>query len=416
MGFGGLKAAKKLINKNFQVILIDQNNYFQFQPLFYQVAMSGIEPGSISFPVRKIFHNAANVHFRKAKALKIDAQNNTLITDNGALTYNYLLLAMGAGNNYFGNQQMEYHTLGMKSTSESLYLRNKVLEMLEENIAKPAVERNISISIIGGGPTGVELSGALAEMKKTVLPRDYPEINFEAMKVYLFEGSDRVLSNFAPKSSERAQKYLSKLGVEVVTGVRVNSFEKGVVTLDNNEQFNCGLSIWAAGIKPNAIEGIPEEALMPNFRIKCDAHLKVVGSENIYAIGDQALVEDTAWPKGHPQVAQPAIQQGSLFAKNLLRAQAGKPALPFVYKNKGNMATVGRNMAVAEIGNFKFGGFFAWMLWMVVHLMAIVGVKNRLFIFINWLWSYITYDQNLRLIITPYKKQSPPEKRQGLGA
>lgn len=404
LGFGGLRAARKLINKNFQVVLIDKNNYFQFQPLFYQVAMSGIEPSSISFPIRKVFQRAKNVYFRKAEVISVDSETQQLITKEGQIKFDHLLLAMGAGNNFFGNKSMEANAYTMKTTAESLNLRNSILQLLETNISKPKAEQILNIAVIGGGPTGVELSGALGEMHKTVLPHDYPDLDFNQMKVYLLEGSDRVLSNFDVKSSERAAKGLKKLGVEVVTSVRAEKYENQIIYLTNGETLKCGMAIWAAGIKANKIEGLAENSYLPNGRLKCNGYLQVEQYKNIYAIGDQANVEEAAWPKGHPQVAQPAIQQGLLFAKNLISQQKNKDIETFKYRDLGNMATIGRNLAVVEIGKFKIGGFIAWFIWMAVHLMSIVGVKNRLFIFINWVWSYITYDQSLRLIIKPEAK------------
>lgn len=404
VGFGGLKAARILANKKVQVVLLDKNNYFQFQPLFYQVAMSGIEPGSISFPVRKIFHRANNIHIRCANIQRVNTSQNSLITDIGEVSYDYLLLGMGAKSNFFGNAIMESNCIGMKSVSESLFLRNRVLEIFENNVSKSEKDQLLNIAVIGGGPTGVELCGALAEMRKKALMRDYPEIDFKKMRILLFEGSDRVLSNFSEKSSKSAAGYLSKMGVEMYTNVRVQSFENNILQLNNGVQFSCAIALWAAGIKANTIEGLPENAVAPNGRLICDDFLKVQGTLNVFACGDQALVSDIAWPKGHPQVAQPAIQQGKLFAKNVLRAQEKMPLQGFQYKDKGSMATIGRNKAVVEMGKLKFAGFFAWVLWLTVHLMAIVGVKNRLFIFINWMWSYFSYDQSLRIWIRPYKK------------
>ncbi|MCC7297123.1 MAG: NAD(P)/FAD-dependent oxidoreductase [Bacteroidia bacterium] len=403
-GFGGLKAARTLRNKSFQVVLIDKNNYHQFQPLFYQVAMSGLEPSSVSFPLRKIFHKVQNIHVRTATVNSVSTQNKILNTDMGEITYDHLLLGMGAGSFFFGNAGFENHALGMKSVSESLYLRNQVLQMLEDAVNKGSSE-NIDIVVVGGGPTGVELSGSLAEMKKMMFPNDYPELDFNMMKIWLIEGSNRILSNMGEKSSAKALKYLQKLGVEVVLNTRLEKVENNIAFLNSGNSIPHKLMLWAAGIKAFQIDGIPSTSLAPNGRILTDGKLKVKGCENVYCIGDQAWVEDPNWPKGHPQVAQPAIQQGALFAKNLIAAQKGKALKNYTYKDLGSMATVGRNLAVAELGKFKPSGFIAWVIWMAVHLMSIVGVKNRLLIFINWLWSYITYDQSLRLLIKPFKKK-----------
>jgi NADH dehydrogenase len=404
-GFGGLKAAQKLRNKPVQVVLIDKNNYHQFQPLFYQVAMSGLEPSSVVFPLRKVFHKSKNIHVRVTEVTGVDAGNNSLKTTAGDIRYDYLLLSMGAKTHFFNNAALENHAIGMKSVSESLYLRNRVLQMLEETVAHTNDNRCIDIVVVGGGPTGVELAGSLAEMKKMMFPRDYPEIDFGMMRIYLIEGSDRLLAGLSPKSSERAHQYLQKLGVDVRFNIRATGVENNSVKLDDGSELRHGLMIWAAGIKPNSITGLPMESVLPNGRIVTDPHLLVKGSTNIYCIGDQAFVEEDLWPKGHPQVAQPAIQQGDLFAKNLLRGLQKKELKPFRYKDLGSMSTVGRNLAVAEIFGIKVGGFMAWVIWMAVHLMSIVGVKNRLIIFINWLWSYVTYDQSLRLLIKPFIKK-----------
>jgi NADH dehydrogenase len=294
----------------------------------------------------------------------------------------------------------------MKSVSESLYLRNQLLEMLEEAANGSVDITHLNIAVVGGGPTGVELCGALAEMRKHVFPRDYPGLDFAKMRIILLEGSDKILGAMDPKSSERAAKYLHQLGVEVVLNVRAKSFENKRVMLDNGDTADCRLLLWAAGIKPNTLAGLPPGAVLPNGRILTDKQLKVRDTENVYCIGDQALVPEKRWEKGHPQMAQPAIQQGDLFARNLLRKLAGKSTADFTYKDLGTMATVGRNLAVAEVFGLKLGGFVAWFIWMAIHLMAILGVKNKLFIFINWLWSYMTYDQSLRLLIKPYKKKS----------
>lgn len=405
-GFGGLEVAKRLKNSGYQVVLIDKHNYHQFQPLFYQVAMCGLEPSSISFPLRKVFHKAKNIHFRTAGILSVDTSNKLLIAEEGSIRYDYLILAMGAGNNFFGNASMEAGSLGMKSVSEALFLRNRLLGMLEEVANGIRSNAEMDICVIGGGPTGVEICGALAEMKKHVFPQDFPGIDFSAMHIRLLEGSDRLLAAMDLKSSERAMNYLTRLGVEVVTGAVAESCTDAEIRLKDGRTFAAGLIVWAAGVKANVIEGLPTESVLPNGRIKTNRMLQVNGLDNVFCIGDQALVEDINYPKGHPQMAQPAIQQGALVASNLKAKWKGKPEKPFEYKDLGSMATVGRNLAVAELKGLKLGGFVAWIIWMAVHLMSIVGVKNRLIIFINWLWSYVTYDQSLRLLIRPF-----PEKK-----
>lgn len=404
-GFGGLKLARDLRKSSYQVVIIDRNNYHMFQPLFYQVATSGLEPSAISFPLRKIFHNASNVHIRTAEILEVQPESKTLRTSAGTVHYDHLVLSMGAGSNYFGNREIESRSVGMKSTAEALQLRNSILEMLENRV-NGDIGKCTDIVVIGGGPTGVELAGTLAEMKRHVFPKDYPELDFSAMQIHLLQGTDRLLNTMSEKSSIKALEYLKKLGVRVHLNILATSAQEGILTLNNGENLPCGLVIWAAGIRANALPGLPSETVARNGRIICDRFMAVKGLDNVYCLGDQAWVEDTDWPDGHPQVAQPAIQQGQLLAKNLKAMSKGKNRIPFTYKDLGSMATVGRNKAVVELPFLKFGGWTAWMTWMAVHLMSIVGVKNRLFIFINWLWSYLTYDQSLRLLIRPWRRRT----------
>lgn len=405
-GFGGLKAANILKNKeNVQVVLIDKNNYHQFQPLFYQVAMSGLEPASILFPLRKIFHKSKNIFVRTTTAISIEPSTNILITTDGNLHYDSLLLCMGAGNHYFNNANLEKNTVGMKNVSQAIFLRNIILEELEKKNNHPDYEFP-DIAVIGGGPTGVEICGSLAEMKNHVLHKDYPDLNFQEMQIRLIENSPLVLNQFPEKLANKATNYLKQLGVELHFNCKAEKIENNNLYLSNGTVLKNSIVIWAAGIRANSIAGLPQKALLPNNRILTDEYLKVIETENIYCIGDQAFVPEKGFEKGHPQIAQPAIQQGKLFAKNLLNSFQKKSAKPFQYKDLGSMATVGRNKAVAQLMGFKISGFFAWAIWMFVHLMAIVGVKNRLFIFINWCWNYITYDQSLRLLIKPEKRET----------
>lgn len=404
-GFGGLQLARKLINKPVQVVLLDRNNFHQFQPLYYQVAMSGLEPSSIVFPFRKIFHKAKNVHFRMTQITEVLQQKNLLKTSHGELAYDHLVLALGADTNYFGNESIAQHALPMKSVSEALFLRNVILETLESRSVASTTQK-LNIIVVGGGPTGVEIGGMLAEMKHTVFPKDYPEIDFSAMDIHLVQAMDRVLNTFSEVSSTRAKNYLEKLGVVVHLNTMVTGASSHILhTKQGDMPFD--LLIWAAGIKANVLPGIPSSVIGAGSRIKTNTHLQVEGFENIYALGDQGLVVgDAAYPQGHPQVAQTAIQGATYLAKKITK----NLQTPFTYKDLGIMATVGRNLAVVELKAGKFGGWFAWMTWMFVHLMSIVGVKNRLFIFINWLWNYITYDQSLRLLIKPFSKTKAPNQ------
>jgi NADH:ubiquinone reductase (H+-translocating) len=411
-GFGGLALARKLASENFQVVLIDRNNYHQFQPLFYQVATCGLEPSAISFPLRKAFQSYSNVHIRVTEIRAVSPETNEIYTGLGPLSYDYLVLAMGADTNYYGMKNIIEKSMPMKSVAEALNLRNHLLQNLEDalsvenNLEK---ERLMNIVVVGGGPTGVEVSGTLAEMKKTVLPKDFPDLDFSSMKIYLVEAAGKVLSPMSPVASEKAGKYLQELGVIVKTGISVKDYDGKTITLADNTTIESKTLIWAAGVKANSIPGIPDASIAKNGRIKVDRFNRVEGLENIFAIGDQALMAEESFPAGHPQVVQPAVQQAKNLAANLVLAQRGKQWKPFSYKDLGSMATVGRNLAVVDLPYVKFQGFLAWLFWMFIHLMAIVGVKNRLLIFINWFWNYLTYDQSLRLIIKP--KQKEPERK-----
>jgi NADH:ubiquinone reductase (H+-translocating) len=403
-GFGGLKLALCLAGKNIQVVLLDKNNYHSFQPLFYQVATAGIEPSAISFPLRKVFHSFNNVHVRMARVQKVNPDQHEIETSIGNLRYDYLVLAMGAGNNFFGNTSISKYSLPMKSIGESLGLRNTILNNFEKALNTTSKTEQITLMnlvIVGGGPTGVELSGALAEMKKYVLPKDYPELDFRNMQIFLIEAGQKVLGSMTESSSLTARKYLLKLGVKVILGKIVTDFNGTTVFLNDGSVLPSNTLIWAAGIKGNNIEGLPENTKSQGNRLKVDMYGHLIGYDNIFAIGDIARMITADYPNGHPQVAQAAIQQARCLARNLLRLQQGKPLKTFSYRNLGTLATVGRNKAVVDLQFLKFHGLFAWLFWMFIHLMAILGVKNRLLIFINWAYHYFTYDQSLRLIIKP---------------
>lgn len=406
-GFGGLRLARKLNNKKgFEVLLIDRFNFHQFQPLFYQVATAGLDASNISFPLRKVFHNSKNVRFRLAELKEIRASENKIITDTDEISYDSLVLAMGATTNFFGNKNIEGHAIPMKSTVEALQLRYRLLQNFEAaSTMKDETElhRLMNIVVVGGGPTGVELAGALAEMKKNVLPKDYPELDFSKMHIYLLEGSHKTLAALSEKSSQQSKKYLQKLGVEVMTDIIVSDYDGRDVLLKNGTAIPSSTVIWAAGIKGNVPQGIDSNLIERGSRIKIDNQCRIIGFNNIYAIGDIGYLESEQFKNGFPQVAPVAMQQADLLAHNFKAAREGKPGKDFVYRDKGSMATVGRNLAVVDIPKPKlhFGGLLAWLIWMSLHLMLILGVKNRFFVFINWLTSYITYDQNLRLIFKP---------------
>jgi NADH dehydrogenase len=403
-GFAGLKLATKLMNSEFQVVLIDKNNFHQFQPLFYQVATAGLEPSAISFPLRKIFQNSKNVFIRVGEITGIHPVEKEVITSLGTIRYDILILAMGVDTNFFGMKHISQNAIPMKSVAEALSLRNKILQNFEDALIENDSEKQkalLNIVIVGGGPTGVEISGTLSEMRKFILPKDYPELDFSKMNIYLLEAGSRLLSGMTEKSAIQAESYLDKLGVNVICNAHVSDYDGEKVSILNRVQIPAKTLIWAAGVSGKITEGLNPELYAHGNRLKVNAYNQVEGYDNIYAVGDNALMTEPSYPNGHPQMAQPAIQQAKLLARNLNRQQRNIPMKPYKYFNKGTMATVGRNLAVVELPFIKFYGFIAWLTWMFVHLMAIVGVKNRLLVFVNWFWNYVTYDQSLRLIIKP---------------
>lgn len=407
-GFGGLKIARDLADsEDFQIVLIDKNNYHQFQPLFYQVATAGLEPSAISFPLRLAFHYYKDVHVRITEVTELRTDSQEIITQLGTISYDYLILAIGADTNFFGQKNIQEKALPMKSVGEALGLRNRLLENFENALVSDSDDVRqglMTVVVVGGGPTGVEVSGTLAEMKRHVLPKDYPELDFDLMKVYIVESGGELLGPMSKNAQIKSKEYLEQLGVNVFLNTRVTDFDGKYAYLNNGEKIRTNNLVWAAGIKANFIEGLNPEILARGGRIKVNRYNQIEGHQNIFAIGDVAFMIEDAYPNGHPQVAQPAIQQGKLLSKNLPRLLRGNPLEEFTYKDLGSMATVGRNLAVVDLPFWRFQGFFAWLTWMFVHLMSIVGVKNRLLIFINWLWNYVTYDQSLRLII---KQKSP---------
>lgn len=406
-GFGGLQLARKLLKSDYQIVLIDKNNYHQFQPLFYQVATSGLEPSTISFPFRKIFQKSKNIHIRVAEVNAIRPADNQLDTSIGVINYHYLVIAIGADTNFFGNKKMMELAYPMKSVSEALALRNAILQNYEDALSEPDREKRrrlMNIVVVGGGATGVEIAGTLAEMKKNILPNDYPELDFKMMQVYLLEGSPKVLNVMSENASSKAEKYLSELGVNVLLNSRVKDYDGENVFLENGKEIPTKTLVWAAGVIGNKIQGLNPDIVTGSNRIKVDRNNRLIGYQNIFAIGDIALMTEEKYPNGHPQVAQVAIQQAVALAKYFKNLSDNKPSDDFSYKDLGSMATVGRNKAVADLPNMKFAGFFAWLVWMFIHLMSLVGGKNRLVAFVNWAWSYFTFDQSLRLIIRPKTK------------
>lgn len=409
-GFGGVALARALCRKGkYQTVMVDRNNYHQFQPLLYQVATSGMEPTAISFPLRKVFRKGRDFHFRMAEVEAVERERNVMRTSAGDLHYDYLVLAAGTDTNYFGMESVERNAMPLKSVGEALALRNRVLAIMEQAVRTTDPKERVELLnfvVVGGGPTGVELAGALAELQRRIFPKDYPELNIaKTMKIYLVNAAPRLLEGFSEVSSARALKDLQRVGVEVVLDAKVSDYDGHRVSYNDGQQIPARTVVWASGVIANAVDGIPAEMLGRGRRIKVDEYNRMEGSENIFVIGDQCLqTNDARYPNGHPQVAQVAIQQGKRVAENLLRMARGEQPEPFSYKDKGSMATIGRNKAVAEIGGRNFGGFLAWALWLFVHLLFIIGVRNRLTVLFDWSWSYLTYDRPLRTIIRPAKK------------
>jgi NADH dehydrogenase len=405
-GFAGLKLARTLNNKpNIDVLLIDKFNYHQFQPLFYQVATAALDASNISFPLRKVFHGSKNVRVRLAELQKINQQQNTITTNIGDFSYDVLVIATGADTNWFGNDKLKEAAFPMKSTTEALQLRHRLIENFEKAVTSTnaqEVQSLMTIVVVGGGPTGVEVSGALADLRNHTLCKDYPELDFKQMNIYLLEGGPKTLAVMSEKSSLQSQQYLEELGVHVTLNSVVKDYDGTNVTLSDGTVISSKTVIWAAGVKGNVPAGIDPSLIVRGNRIKVDRYSKVQGTDNIYAIGDIAYMETPTFSKGHPQLANVAINQGKLLGQNLIKLTHNEGVLEeYEYKDKGSMATVGRHLAVVDIPKPKlhFGGFLAWMVWMGLHLLLILGVKNRVMVFINWIYNYFTWDQSLRLLI-----------------
>lgn len=402
-GLGGLELAFKLVDDDYQVVLIDKNNYHQFPPLIYQVASGGLEPSSISFPFRRLFQGKKDFFFRMAKVESVNTDKKTIKTTVGEIDYDYLVMAFGAKTNFFGNKDIEATTLPMKSVSEAMRLRNTILRNLELALTEEDPARKqalMNIVVVGGGASGVEIAGAVAEMKKNIIARDYPDLDSSQMHIYLVNAVDRLLSAMDPVSSKRAERDLKELHVHIRQPQFATEYKDGILKTSAGLEIPTQTVIWVSGICANTVEGFPAESIGHAGRFLTDRFCRVKGVKDVYAIGDVSLVEgDEEYPLGHPQLAQVAMQQAKTVAKNFKAMSEGKELKPFKYKNLGVMATIGRNHAVAEISGKKFGGFPAWALWLVVHLRSILGVKNKTFILLNWVWNYINYKQSLRLIL-----------------
>ncbi|MBX7052434.1 MAG: NAD(P)/FAD-dependent oxidoreductase [Flavobacteriales bacterium] len=405
-GFGGLNLAKGLRNKGFQVVLLDRHNYHAFQPLFYQVATAGLEPGSIAYPFRKIFSKYSDYYFRMANVLRIDTSARTVNTDIGTLPYDYLVIATGATTNFFGNKQLEQLCMPMKSISEALDIRSLMLQNLEKALLTNNADDKDSlmgIVIVGGGPTGVELAGALAELKKDILPKDYPDLDMRVMDIHLLDSNDRLLKAMSEKTSAKAQEALLSMGVDIRLGTRVTDYDGKEITTKSGEKLRAAMVIWAAGVKAAYPDGLPTESTSSG-RILVDAFNRVKGLDQVFAIGDCAAMISEENPLGHPMMAQPALQQGALLADNLDRFRNGQQPVAFHYKNLGAMATIGRNKAVTELPGFNLYGWIAWVAWLFVHVAKLIGFRNKIVVMISWAQNYLSHSRDLRLIIRPFKR------------
>nr|WP_321378850.1 NAD(P)/FAD-dependent oxidoreductase [uncultured Bacteroides sp.] len=410
-GFGGLKLANKLCNSGFQVVLVDRNNYHQFLPMIYEVASAGLEPSSIAFPFRKIFQKRKDFYFRWADVTGVNAKDNLIETSIGKLKYDYLVIASGTETNYFGNQNIEDVALPMKTVEEAMSMRNILLANLERSLTTADLKERQALQnivIVGGGATGVEVSGALSEMKRFVIPKDYPEMEVHKVNIYLIEASPKLLSAMSPQASANAEKFLRGMGVNVMLNTLVQDYREGKVILDNGMDIPTRNFIWVSGVTGTSFDNIGPELLGRGRRIKVDEHNKVIGLDNVFAIGDVSIMTaEKDYPNGHPQLAQVAIQQGDLLASNLKNMEKGKKLKPFHYRNLGSLATVGRNKAVADFNQLKMHGWFAWIIWLVIHLRSILGIRNKVMVLVNWVWGYLTYDKSIRLIMAAKRVKRP---------
>ncbi|MGL5893194.1 MAG: NAD(P)/FAD-dependent oxidoreductase [Bacteroidales bacterium] len=408
-GFAGLRLATDLDEKVYDITLIDKNNYHQFQPLLYQVTSSGLEASSICFPFRKVFSNKKNVTFLLAEVFGVESDKKILTTSVGGIGYDHLVIATGTKTMFFGNESLERNAYSMKSAEEAMLVRNKILMQLERAaLSESSIERErlLNIVIVGGGATGVEVAGVLSEMKRYVIPKYYKELKPFNIKIHLIEASSKLLGVMSEGASSAALSFLQTMGVDVMLNSRVVEYEHDVVHLSSGETISSSLVIWVSGVTGNLINGIPKDSIGRGNRIITDSILAIKGMDSVYAIGDLAMVEgDKDYPNGHPQVAQVAIQQGDLVANNLNRLANGKSAVAFSYRNMGSLATVGRNKAVADLPGIKMRGFFAWIIWLVVHLRSILGVKNKISVLMDWMWNYFSYSKSIRMMIFRGKRE-----------
>lgn len=413
-GFAGLNLARKLAKANlYDIVLVDKQNHHMFQPLFYQVASARLEPSSISFPFRALFRRRKTVEFRYATVEKIDPEKHCVQTSMGDIPYDKLVIATGCRTNFFGNDNLKQHTMAMKTTQQTTHIRNAILAKFEKIIFVDDREKEelMNLVIVGAGPTGVELSGAFAEMKRNVLPKDYPNHDFSKLKIILLEGGPATLGAMSEQSQRWSQRYLEQMGVEVRTNTVVDDYDGHILKLKSGEEIPTQSVIWAAGVKGNLLPGIPEEVTIRS-RYRVNRFSQVENHPDIYAIGDISYMESPKYPQGMPQLANVAINQGRNLARNFVREHKGQELEAFEYKDKGTMATIGKHKAVVELPFLKMQGYFAWLIWMALHLMLILSVRNKLIVFYNWAWHYITGDSSLRLILKDEKDREAPRSNE----
>lgn len=400
-GFAGLSLAKNLKNRNFQVVMLDKHNYHNFQPLMYQVATGGLEEGSIAYPIRKIFQDHKETYFRVANVESVDTHTKKVHSDIGTIYYDYLIIATGSTNNFFGNKNIEKHSLVMKTIPEALNIRSLIIQNLESALQTNDIElrkKLMNFVIVGAGPTGVELAGALAEMKKAFLPKDYPDLDISLMNIHLVQGADRVLDAMSKKSSKAAEKFLKDLGVKIHLNEKVTDYDGNKISTADGLVLETKAVIWSAGVKGAPVQGI-EDAVDRASRIRVNEYNQVEGFEDVFAIGDVAAMYGDKYKFGHPMMAQPGIQQGELLAENIERLSKKQSLKKFVYNDKGSMATIGRNKAVVDLPKFHFNGIFAWFVWMFVHLISLIGFKNKALVFWSWVYNYFVFDRESRVLI-----------------
>ncbi len=415
-GFAGLELIKRLEGAPYKVLLLDKHNHHCFQPLLYQVATASLSADTIAHPFRRTVAPMPNVAFRMARVLAVRPHEKRVVTDHGEFPYDILVLATGSTTNFFGNVQLEQEAMQLKSIGQALDIRSDFLQDFEAALYaqdEAGQRRCLNFTIVGGGPTGVELAGALAEIRRTVLKREYRELDSDRMQIWLVDSNERVLKNFSEQASANALKYLRDMGVNVKFGARVTGYDGDVVTFQDGSTMDSNTLIWAAGVKGATLPGLEAAEVPKANRYQVDRFNQLQGVPDVFALGDVALMAEGKWERGHPQVAQAAIQQARLLADNLMRKAAGKAMSPFTYRDKGSMATIGRYKAVVDVGRVHGGGLLAWLLWMFVHLMALVGFRNRFQVLMAWAWKYLSWKNTIRLIIRPYIRRSTQQVVEG---